>query len=313
MDKINNIDREYNGIEVLLGKRCNNNCRVCSICSPQDIDYNSEKIKKQLLIGKKNRKNSVMFSGGEPTLYKKLFDYITLAKSMGYENIVIASNGRRFSYKDYCLKIINAGANIFFISIHSTNEDIHDYITRVKGSCRQEIKGIKNLLKFNISIIINLVVTKYNDKHLFDTINMLVKLGIININVRMVIPEGKAERSYHRFASRLSNLRFYFNRIINEKNFRQLEIMFERLPFCLMNEYRNIEKLPFMVLPNLEDWDGFKENLSQYNEYKKINRLLFKPDKCKLCRLFNYCPGIFKKYLGIFGIKTVTSEIIPFR
>ena len=54
-----------------------------------------------------------------------------------------------FSYLNYCKELINAGMTKVTIYVFSSKPEIHDNITRVKGSFKQTMKGINNLKNMN--------------------------------------------------------------------------------------------------------------------------------------------------------------------
>lgn len=49
----------------------------------------------------------VVFTGGEVTLRNDLPELVEYARNLGYQDIQIQTNGRRFAYKNYCKKLIN--------------------------------------------------------------------------------------------------------------------------------------------------------------------------------------------------------------
>jgi len=301
----------FYGLEILLGKRCNNNCLHCATISPQNEDFDFDKIQKRILLGRKYNKNTIAFSGGEPTLYDNLVDLIKFAKSSGYQKIMVVSNGRLFSYKDFCKKIINAGVDYFLLSIFSTTETIHDYISQTKGSCSQSINGIKNLMDFKKNVYVNITITEYNYRYLYETVRDLVKINLKNINLGLVRPEGKAGRNYGSCCPRLSKLRPILNKIFTETKFNKQNFTFFKVPYCLLNKYKETNDIPKMILPDLKRWCSFDGRGRFRCIEKKVKKLMFKPKVCSECNFNKKCPGIFEDY-KIFN-KDYESEVIPFR
>lgn len=74
--------------------------------------------------------DSILFTGGEPTLNKNLILFVRLAKKLGYKDIGLQTNGRLLSYKNFCIKLMENGINEISISIHGSNKKIHDAMNR---------------------------------------------------------------------------------------------------------------------------------------------------------------------------------------
>jgi MoaA/NifB/PqqE/SkfB family radical SAM enzyme len=94
--------------------------------------------------------------------YAHLDKYIQYAESLGwFKKIQIQTNGRRLSDRKYLKHLIDCGVNEFFISIHGL-EEVHDAITRTRGSFRETLEGIHNLQAYPVNVITNTVLTKLN-------------------------------------------------------------------------------------------------------------------------------------------------------
>lgn len=85
------------------------------------------------------------------------------------KDIILLTNGKRFSNFDFTKKFIEIGLKniIPCISLHSDIDKIHDEIVGVKGSYKLTIKGIYNLAKFICPIEIRYVINKLNYSRLY--------------------------------------------------------------------------------------------------------------------------------------------------
>ena len=132
--------QEQKRIDIRMGYKCNNNCRFC--CNEKNRineAVETEKIKDIIIEGAKNNVNKVVFTGGEPTIRKDLPELILLANNIGYHIIQIITNGRMLSYESYLETLVDKGLTNACISIPAIEEKEFDYLTRAKGSYRQEI------------------------------------------------------------------------------------------------------------------------------------------------------------------------------
>ncbi len=119
---------------------------------------------KRALIDIRNdgRFENVILSGAEVTTFDDLDRYIHFAASLGwFRKIQVQTNGRRLRDKGYLRRLIDYGVNEFFVSIHGL-EEVHDAITRRRGSFKETMEGLRNLEAFDVNVISNTVLTRTN-------------------------------------------------------------------------------------------------------------------------------------------------------
>ena len=105
----------------------------------------------------------LILSGGEVTTFPHLEHYVEFAAALGcFETIQIQTNGRRLSDQGYLARLINAGVNEFFVSIHGPRE-VQDALSGISGSYEQAMEGICNLQDYpKINVLTNTVLTNLN-------------------------------------------------------------------------------------------------------------------------------------------------------
>ena len=70
----------------------------------------------------------------------------------------IQTNSRSFSYDIFSKKFSKLKADKFLVSLHAHNNQLNKLITQSNDGFEQTIEGIRNLVKFNNYVIINIVV-----------------------------------------------------------------------------------------------------------------------------------------------------------
>ncbi len=186
---------------IYLGYHCNNNC---VFCSEADGYLAALKIKtidqvKKEIIAARQQYNFINFMGREPTLRDDFIDIIKFAKQQNFEQIGFTTNGRMLAYPEFTQRILRTGVNQVAISLIGNNHIVHDKQTQVKGSFAQTILGIKNVIKFkdpNTSLLINMPLNKLNYLSLKPSIDLMVRLGVKEINILFVFP--LSERSQNK-------------------------------------------------------------------------------------------------------------------
>ncbi len=280
---------------VKINSKCNSNCCFCAdskeVRDQLDFDYN--KLTKSL---EENRKkfDSLIISGGEPTIYKNILEYINYAKKIcKYRRIQLTTNGFLLAYSDFTDKLIESGIDSFNISFATSNERMYDAITKVKGSFRYVTKAISNIKKRDKEIRVNTVLHKLNYKDIENIVAFLIKQRVISIQLSFMNPIGSSVKDGRStLAVSYTELMPYIKsalKKVKEMNFDNLFI--ENIPICIAKD--SINKISDLKKPS--------ENKDYYNACKR------KPEKCKKCSYFGVCDGVWEAYIKQFG----DCEIIP--
>lgn len=166
---------------IVVTNQCNSNCIMCP--DSDIVRMNKENVDINKLIEHvrciPTDTRYITITGGEPGILKK--DLNKLLKEckecLPNTEFLLLSNGRVFSNTEYVNEFAeNIPSNIRVgIPLYADNEEEHDNITRAKGSFKQTIVGIKNLIERNIDIEIRIVVLKKNYKLLENIASFIEK------------------------------------------------------------------------------------------------------------------------------------------
>jgi len=288
-------------IDLKIGFQCNNACRFC-VQGDKRKKYpnkSSEEIKKILKKESLNHQG-VVFTGGEPTIRKGLIDWVKYAKQLGYKIIQIQSNGRLFSYKSFCEKLINAGVNEFSPAIHGSKAEIHDWLTRVPGSFKQVVKGIENLKSLNQYVLTNTVITKTNYKDLPELARLLVGLKVDQfqfafMHINQIITSDK--RLIDEIIPRHLDVEPYVKKGLQIGIDAEIIVMTEAIPYCFMKGYEK-----YIAEEQIPDTSVFDHDieLADYSLYRKTQGKVKGPN-CQKCKYNHVCEGPWKEYPKLFG------------
>jgi len=117
----------------------------------------------------------LLFSGGEPLMHPRLFDYIALAKSSGLRPVV-STNGTLITH-DVAKRLVESGAAYVGISLDGI-EAVNDRFRGVKGAFKQALDGFHACLKHGQKVGLRLTLTKRNVADLPKIFDLIEREGI---------------------------------------------------------------------------------------------------------------------------------------
>ncbi len=283
--------------DIKTGFLCNNNCLFC-VQGPEKKKFGNKSTAELKEIIQKAKKgcDTIVFTGGEPTIRKDLIELVSEAKKAGFKTIQIQSNGRMFVYEQFCKDMIAAGANEFALALHGHTAELHNYLTGAK-SFRQLIVGIRTLKKMGQRVIMNTVITKSNYRHLPDIAKVLIGLRVDQMQFAFVHPLGAAKNNFDSVVPRMEMVAPYLKRAIDIGRVLDTRIMTEGVPFCLLSGYE--ESISETVMPDIRIFD----QKSIIEDYKKmrVTKDKTKGLACVKCRYDAVCEGPWKEYPDAFG------------
>jgi len=289
---------EFKRLDIKLGFKCNNNCLCCPAAHMKHLgDQSFSEIRRELIEGIERGAREVVLTGGEPTVRKDILKIVTLCNDLGFEFIQLQTNGRMFSYKGFCEKLIEAGITEFGPSLHGPTAKIHDYLTQSSGAFNQVVQGIKNLKELGQIVIINSVITKFNYKHLPETAELLVGLGVDQYQFAFPHLVGNAWNNADLICPKKSAIEPFLKKGLDIGIRAGVSVMVEAYPFCFLKGYETYSSDLHMPPADIADANGFKEN--QHLERRASGKL--KHEKCGECRFDLLCEGPWREYPEKFG------------
>jgi MoaA/NifB/PqqE/SkfB family radical SAM enzyme len=297
---------------IIIGYDCNNRCQFCINEHKRDFVFKTTgNIKEEMIMAKKQGTTYLEIIGGEFTIRADAVSLVGFAKQLGFKNIAMATNGRMYSYFNYTRRMIKAGLTDIIFSIHGHNEKLHDKLTRSPGSFKQLLQGLANFKKLGFkSIGSNTTIVKQNYKSLPLIGKFIYSQGIRNSEFIFVDPTyGGANIDFYKLVPKISEAASYIRKCLDiGKNNRARHWTIRYVPLCYFQDY--LEQISELLEVKKFHTEHFAPDFQNYNvedSRKEIGRI--KTEKCKKCRLFNECEGIWKEYFKNYGDK----ELKPIR
>jgi len=303
VEKIKPIKTEKR-VDIKIGYQCNNHCLFCVQGDKRKKCKfrNKKEIEKDLIEARKTC-DSIVFTGGEPTIHPNFLELVRLAKKLNFQTIQIQTNARMFAYKKFCQETIKAGANEFSPALHGHNAKLHDFLTTVSGSFNQTVQGIMKLKNLGQKVITNTVITKFNYRYLPQIAKLLVSLNVDQFQFAFVHIVGSAWKNREFIVPKKSEVMSYVKKGLDIGILAGKKVMTEAIPLCFMKGYEQYiaEKIipEAMVIEN-------KFKIEDYKKYR-ISQGKIKGEKCKSCLYFSICEGPWWEYPEIFGWEEFSS------
>jgi radical SAM protein with 4Fe4S-binding SPASM domain len=177
-------------MDLALTFRCQNDCQHCYTGGPHETqEMNTESWKRVLDKMKELGIFIATFTGGEPTLREDLPELIAHAQKIGIVTGLV-TNGRRLT-KEFVATLEKAGLDFAQVTLESNDPNIHDQMTRSKGSWQETIEGIRNLISTTIYTTTNTTLTKLNAATFLETLDLLHVMGVKAFGCNSLIQSGR--------------------------------------------------------------------------------------------------------------------------
>ena len=289
---------------IMIENSCNNSCIFCSSnITTERQNKPIAQLKRMLIESRKRGCTEVIFSGGEPTIYKDLSNVILFARNLQFKSIKLQSNGILLQDKNYVQKLLNCGISEFWISIHGDCSKIHDFLTGSPGNFKKVIKAILNIMNLGGQVFTNTTITKLNYRSLPALIDLLHSLDINCFQFLNVHPIRRAAKNFDIVVPRLQEVKNYIHSALETGKTFGMKGLVSGYPLCFMSGYEDCNAE--IYFPPMEAIDA-PVLIKNYGDYR-INESKVKSENCRMCKFDFACEGIWQEYPRRIG----WSEVIP--
>lgn len=300
-------------MDIKLGYSCNDACVHCVVDDFRDVlraqgmrqDRSTEEYRR-LLQESRSRGDSVVFTGGEPTLRKDLADLLEFARDLGYQ-IQLQSNGRRFADGAFADRLSGIGRIVYVIALHGPEAAVHDAVTQRVGSYDETVRGIRNLVERRQTISGKIVISRLNFAVLPDTVRRLSDLGVRAVSIAFPHALGRARKMWDEVVPRYREVLPHLRAALDEVRARGMDGDAETFTFCHMEGYENfIGEIAQQLEPYAEVHQYGDE--AERRDWGKVRlEIKRKFPQCAACRFDLVCEGPWREYAEVCG----GDEFVP--
>lgn len=296
-------------MDLALTYRCQNDCGHC---------YNETKEKKELavdewksVIDKLWRAGvpHIVFTGGEPTLYRGLEELIARSEEHGQITGMI-TNGRSLGTPGYLSNLVRLGLDHVQITVLSHDPKVHDKLSGCKGAWNETIAGLKAAVAEDLYVSTNTTIMKSNAAGVEETMRFIIRLGVKNIAFNSIIRSGRGEQADAITFEELDRILAKLQAIAHESGVKL--IWYTPTPYCEFNPVNKglgIKQCTACTLNMAVEPDGAVLPCQSYYEplgnlltdpwegiwnhelCQKIRRRGYLDGKCVECDLKQVCGG----------------------
>ena len=180
---------------VIFSGRCNLECTFCTIYKEVEPILTAEQMFRIVREAKALSGNgfNISLSGGEPMIFKPLYDTLALAHEIGV-NFGFTTNGLGLT-KGNCERLLSHDPFNINVSLESVEAKVNESLRPMKDGTRRTLEGIENLMaekersKSRVSIIVKPTIMEQNYRGLPDLVRHFGKNSKVQINFQPYVGE----------------------------------------------------------------------------------------------------------------------------
>lgn len=170
--------------------KCNQRCTCCYAMA--DIvqarnEMSLEEAKKSIDFFASIGITTYTLLGGEPLIYAHILDVVGYALEKGITSWIV-TNGAKLEDAQFGSALVEKGIIGGCISMFSTKPDVHDAVTKVKGSYRRLERALKNTLQFQWPFYPMFTLGSANAETIFSDVTKIASMGFTKIYINYGIP-----------------------------------------------------------------------------------------------------------------------------
>jgi MoaA/NifB/PqqE/SkfB family radical SAM enzyme len=303
--------------EIQLGHLCNNRCVFC--VSGQVSEWRqagqiaADAVIDRLREARASGAARITLLGGEPTIQRSFFDVLRACVELGFEEIVVFTNGVMAHREGFLERVRALGGNVTWrFSVQGGNAQAHDAVTERPGSFAKIMAGLAHLRARGAHVTTNMCVNERSYRSLPDYPALCREHGIAQLHIDQVRPRDAGERSdaeLREMMARYSDMAPYLARML--EGFDALlgadyDVNVGNLPYCVLPEWahkiHHDGELTYTVAV-----DGADTLSAPWDKYADKRSDKLKPPTCRACVFDASCSGVFEKYAAFHG----TGELAP--
>jgi MoaA/NifB/PqqE/SkfB family radical SAM enzyme len=291
-------------LEIALDYRCNLRCLGCMACEGGDEALTGGRVRALLEQARQRRIPNVWIGGGEPTLRDDLLRVIATAKRLGFERILLQTNGMRLAYGRYVDALVSAGVTDVSLNVKSHRADVHDALSRHEGAHALLISALKELARTPLRRSADLLLTRSTAPDLAETVRTFAGYGVTRFTLWLLSAADLADPGVEAEIPRIAELHHHLRAAAAAADQAGVQFVTLHTPPCtlpadLRDRWQSARELRLEVVD--PSGRAFALETSPFEGSAHA--------RCRECDLHTRCSGPRADYLRIHG----DAEFVPLR
>jgi len=286
-------------LDVILGYDCNLACDYCTITPAMRArELSTRRVLDAMRTARRRGYDRVSFTGGEPTIRGDLLGLVRAARSLGFEDVKVQSNGLLFAHRPNVDRLVAAGGSTFHLSIHDIDPDAYDRVVRRVGAHRSMVAGLANLVAAGLDPVADVILKSDTYERLPAAVGWLSDLGVRRADLWFVsLTDGNRDN----VASMppMTDVVPFMARAFELADERSLELRSLHVPRCLLGAHadRAFDPAAERVMVVTPD-DAFELSDSKLTPQVHV-------PACEGCADRGRCRGVRPDYLAVYGDREI--------
>ncbi len=303
-------------LEVQIGHLCNNRCVFCIsgqlTAQGRAPVFGVETLRAAIRAAREAGNQRLTFLGGEPTIQPFFVELVRYAVELGFEEIVIFSNGSRTGSTDLIDRVLATGGRFEWrFSFQGGTAEAHERTTRRAGSFAELLQSLDRARARDQRVTVNMCIVEQNYESLGELPAVLVPRGVSQLHVDMFHPLDTGEHTEAELRGmipRYGNLAEPLRRMIAAVP-PGFDVNIGNLPYCIAPDlaahiHHGGDASTTTITAGIE---GRRELNDGWNKYEHKQRSKMKPEGCARCVFNDRCTGVFEQYREFYGV----DELVP--
>ncbi len=285
---------------------CDNRCAFCSesdrLARWRDHPVSAREITRTLRSHAAAGGRHVNLTGGEPTAHPAFAYALELARGLGLRTYV-GTNGSRLADPTFAARVL-PWLDELSLSLHGPDAARHDRLTGRPGSFDALVAAAGHARAHGrTSLMANVVATTRNVDDLAATLSRCADLGLRQVLISSVAPEGRALPAYGELAVPLARWKTLAPDLCSRAHALGLRARLFGLPLCALGEVRiKSNDLYFDPRVTVERAAGPRGSVRLCTiTTRHPRRGRRRTRRCRGCHYRGVCGGVFGAYLDRFG------------
>jgi len=267
---------------------CNSKCLFClDSDTPRNVYLSTEDVQADLRRGREELDaDKVIISGGEASLHPEFPDFISYAKSIGYDRVQTVTNGTQFADKAFYEKCVQAGLGEITYSLHGHTAELHDYLTQTPGAFVKIMKSIMRSVRDRRLITnVDVVINKQNVGVLDKIVELAISVGVTEFDLLHVIPQAAAYENRDEMFYEVREYLPILHKVFRLNRHPRFCIWTNRFPVSFLEGLEDLIQDPHKML---DEVNGRRFQVRRYvDEGKTLD--CRQPERCKHCFIESFC------------------------